>query len=114
MVLKTALFLFLGMFLIQTLMAQTAFKGNTPTSIGITGDTADVHVPTRNGFVLSGGSTDVKEALLWMIERAKGGDVVIVRASGATGYNDFIYGLGGVNSVETLLINSRELAQTPQ
>lgn len=113
MVLKTALFLFLGMFLIQTLMAQTAFKGNTPTSIGITGDTADVHVPTRNGFVLGGGSTDVKEALLWMIERAKGGDVVIIRASGATGYNDFIYGLGGVNSVETLLINSRELAQNP-
>ena len=96
---------------ITALFAQT--KGATPASIGIVGDTADVSVPTQTGFVLGGGSTDVKEALHWMIDRAKGGDVVIIRASGATGYNDFIYGLGGVNSVETLLINSRELALNP-
>ncbi|MEI7584544.1 Type 1 glutamine amidotransferase-like domain-containing protein [Runella sp.] len=88
-------------------------QSKQPSSIGITGDTSDVNVPTVNGFVLGGGSTDVKEALLWMIDRAKGGDVIIIRASGSTGYNDFIYGLGGVNSVETLLINSRELAQNP-
>ncbi|WP_428659835.1 cyanophycinase [Runella sp.] len=113
MAFRTILLLFSGLFLIQTSKAQTIQKGNTPASIGITGDTADVNVPTMNGYVLGGGSTDVKEALLWMIERAKGGDVVIIRASGATGYNDFIYGLGGVNSVETLLINSRELAQNP-
>ncbi|HAK75535.1 MAG TPA: cyanophycinase, partial [Runella sp.] len=96
---------------ITSLFAQT--KGMTPASIGIVGDTADVTVPTQTGFVLGGGSTDVKEALQWMIDRAKGGDVVIIRASGATGYNDFIYGLGGVNSVETLLINNRELAMNP-
>lgn len=96
---------------ITTLFAQT--KGTTPASIGIVGDTADVTVPTQTGFVLGGGSTDVKEALQWMIDRAKGGDVVIIRASGSTGYNDFIFGLGGVNSVETLLINNRELAMNP-
>ena len=102
---------FFLLFCVINLCAQT--KGSTPASIGIVGDTADVVVPTQTGFVLGGGSTDVKEALLWMIDRAKGGDVVIIRASGSTGYNDFIYNLGGVNSVETLLINNRELALNP-
>ncbi len=101
------------LFLLCTLGSYAQIKGHTPASIGIVGDTADVTVPTQVGFVLGGGSTDVKEALLWMIERAKGGDVVIIRASGSTGYNDFIYGLGGVNSVETLLIHNRELAMNP-
>ena len=79
-------------------------------SIGITGDKNDVTVPTEFGINLVGGSTDVDEALQWMISRAKDGDVVIIRASGSTGYNDYIFGLGPVNSVETLLINSREKA----
>lgn len=79
-------------------------------SLGITGDPNDVTVPTTSGTVLMGGSTDVDEALQWMIERAQGGDVVIIRASGSTGYNEYIYGLGKVNSVETLLIDSREKA----
>ncbi len=105
--------LILGLLWDKTCVSQNMPKGNTPASIGITGDTADVNVPTTGGFVLGGGSTDVKEALQWMIDRAKGGDVIIIRASGATGYNDFIYGLGSVNSVETLLINNRELAQHP-
>jgi cyanophycinase len=110
---KSAFLILSMLFMVQVCTAQNIAGGATPSSIGITGDTADVNVPTVNGFVLGGGSTDVKEALLWMIDRAKGGDVVIIRASGATGYNDFIYGLGGVNSVETLLINSRELALNP-
>ncbi|HEU5290222.1 MAG TPA: cyanophycinase, partial [Cyclobacteriaceae bacterium] len=79
-------------------------------SIGITGDANDVTVPTEFAINLVGGSTDVDEALQWMISKAKGGDVVIIRASGSTGYNDYIYGLGTVNSVETLLINSHEKA----
>jgi cyanophycinase len=110
---RFGLFILCVLWFRQWSTAQTLLKGNTPASIGITGDTADITVPTQTGFVLGGGSTDVKEALQWMIERAKGGDVIILRASGATGYNDFIYGLGGVNSVETLLINNRELAQSP-
>lgn len=83
---------------------------NKTSSIGITGDSADVTVPTEPGIVLMGGSTDVDEALQWMIARAQGGDVVIIRASGSTGYNHYIYGLGTVNSVETLLIDSRTKA----
>lgn len=96
--------------------AQVIAQDVQPTvyeGIGITGDTSDVTVPTQSGIVLMGGSTDVDEALQWMVNRASGGDVVIIRASGSTGYNDYIYGLGRVNSVETLLINSREKAMKP-
>lgn len=82
--------------------------------IGVAGDSADVVTPTEFGVVLMGGSTDVDEALKWMIQRSGGGDFVILRASGSTGYNDYIKGLGKVNSVETLLLDSREKAMTKE
>lgn len=78
--------------------------------IGFSGDEKDVVVKTEFGIVLMGGSTDVDEAFKWMINRAPGGDFVIIRASGSVGYNDYIYKMGNVNSVETLLINSTEKA----
>jgi cyanophycinase len=95
----------LPMLAVSQQVQPTAYEG-----IGLTGDTADVTVPTELGIVLMGGSTDVDQAMQWMINRAKGGDVVIIRASGSTGYNDYIYALGKVNSVETLLIDSRDKA----
>jgi len=59
-----------------------------------------------------GGSTDVDEAIRWMIQKSGGGDFVVIRASGADGYNPYIYSeLGGVNSCETLLLDSRTAAQ---
>ncbi|MBN9296803.1 MAG: cyanophycinase [Filimonas sp.] len=81
-----------------------------PASLGIVGDTADVTKPVNGGIVLMGGGTDVDAAFKWMIERSGGGDVVIIRASGTDAYNPYVYGLGTVNSVETLKIDSRELA----
>lgn len=76
--------------------------------IGISGDSSDVTTPTEFGVVLAGGSTDVDEAMKWLIDRTGGGDIVILRASGSTGYNDYLFELGKVNSVETLMIDSRE------
>lgn len=91
-----------------------------PSSIGIVGDPKDITVMTSAGTVLMGGSTDVDSAMKWMIDKSTGGDVVIIRASGATGYNQYLYdlvkvnGVSQVNSVETLLINSAELANNPK
>lgn len=82
-------------------------------SLGLTGSVADVVTQSSSGIVLMGGSTDVEEALRWMIQKSGGGDFVIIRASGSTGYNDYIYNLGGINSVETLLLDSREKANDP-
>lgn len=77
----------------------------------ILGDTADVNPSTRSGWVAMGGSTDVDAAFRWMIERSGGGDFVILRASGTPAYNSYIFNdLGGVNSVETLIIDSASKA----
>jgi cyanophycinase len=81
-----------------------------PSSVGIIGDTADVVTPVTVGTVLMGGGKDVESAFKWMIDRSGGGDVVIIRVSGTDAYNSFVFNLGKVNSVETLKITSRELA----
>ncbi len=79
-------------------------------SIGIVGDTADVQTVTKTGLVIMGGGADVDAAFRWMIERSGGGDVVIIRATGTDAYNPYVNRLGQVNSVETLKIDSRKLA----
>jgi cyanophycinase len=91
-----------------------------PSSIGIVGDTSNVNAPSSFGTVLMGGSTDVDAAMKWMINKSKGGDVIILRSTGGTGYNQYLYdlvkvdGKSQVNSVETLLINSTDLANNPK
>lgn len=112
MILRFA-FSFLSLWLVSCNAQENPTPNNPPKktiSLGITGDQADVTVPTSLGIVLMGGSTDVDQAFGWMIDRAKGGDFVVIRASGSTGYNNYIKGLGDLNSVETLLIDSREKA----
>lgn len=85
-------------------------RARSGASLGIVGSEADVSSGTSAGTVLMGGGADVDEAMEWMINKSGGGDFVVLRASGTDGYNSYIYGLGGVNSVETLLIDSRSLA----
>jgi cyanophycinase len=103
---------FFGLLLFHiALPAQVVPEKGRPASLGITGDPADVKTKTQPGLVLAGGSTDVEAAMQWFLERTGGGDIVIIRASGSTGYNEFLFKLGKVNSVETLLINSRALAE---
>jgi cyanophycinase-like exopeptidase len=86
-----------------------------PGSLGTTGDTADVAGANgQPGLLLMGGSTDVDAAMRWLLRRS-GGDVLVLRASGSTGYNDYLYQLTpAVNSVETLLLNSDALARDPR
>lgn len=81
----------------------------------IVGDTADAQTQPLGGLVLAGGSTDVDAAMRWLLQRAAGGDVLIIRATGSDGYNNYLYAQLSerVNSVETLLLNSRELASNP-
>ena len=83
----------------------------------IVGDTADYANPgtTLPGIVLAGGGGDNDQAMRWMLDRAGGGDVVVIRASGSDGYNDYFYSeLGvGVNSVETIRFESGAAAESP-
>jgi cyanophycinase len=76
----------------------------------LTGDAADVTTPAKGGLLLMGGSTDVDAAIRWFLQRASGGDVVIIRSTGADGYNQYMYDMENVNSVETIIIDSRTKA----
>jgi cyanophycinase len=99
-----------GLISFSQLPTETNFK-NRPGSIGISGDTADIKTKPQAGLLLAGGGGDVDAAMQWLLDRSGGGDIVIIRASGGTGYNEYLYKMAKVNSVETLLINSRELAE---
>lgn len=83
-----------------------------------TGSPEDVR-PRLHGPVLdlAGGGTDVEAALQAMIDEVRGCtacdttlDVVILRASGADGYNEFLMKMHGVDSVVTLVITDRDTA----
>ncbi len=76
-----------------------------------------LHGPAYN---LGGGAKDVMAAIQWMVDEVRGPnpdakvDVVVLRATGADGYNAPILALPGVNSVETLVITSTADADHPE
>jgi cyanophycinase len=85
-----------------------------------TGNAADAlpAAPATSMLVLMGGGTDVDDAFRAMIAKARGNgsakvDVVVIRVSGADGYNESIYAMDGVDSVESLVIKTREGANDP-
>lgn len=85
-------------------------QDKNPYSLGRAGSKDDIQTITETGVILMGGSTDVDQAFRWMIEKSGGGDIVVLRVSGADAYNSYILGLGNANSVETLKITSLEAA----
>ncbi|WP_232066286.1 cyanophycinase [Hymenobacter sp. BT18] len=114
-----------GALLLTTVACQTESTVVAPTappvahvatgSLGLAGDPADVAATTTGGTVLMGGSVEVDAAMRWMISKAGGGDFLVIRASGTDAYNPYVFAeLGGVNSCETLLLNSRTLANDPE
>lgn len=74
-----------------------------------TGATEDLQVTPEFGALLMGGSSEPDDAMAWLLKRANGGDVVVLRASGSDGYNNYFYSeIGGVHSVRSYVFNSRE------
>ena len=88
----------------------------------LTGNPADVHPPLFGpAHNLGGGGADVDDALQWLIDQVRGCascpatvDVVVLRASGADGYNEYIQAMNGVDSVETLVITRPRNAEFPE
>ncbi|WP_452603350.1 T9SS type A sorting domain-containing protein [Pontimicrobium sp. MEBiC06410] len=74
----------------------------------LTGNINDLVVVPESGICLMGGASESDEAMIWFLEKANGGDVVVLRASGSDGYNDYFYTELGVsiNSVRTFVINN--------
>ena len=80
----------------------------------VVGDPADeTGLTTNAGLLLMGGSTDVDDAFRWMIGKSGGGDFVVIRATGTDAYNPYIFELGTVNSVETIITKNRAAASDP-
>jgi len=79
------------------------------------GNPNDVVTTPQFGVCLMGGASDNDQALQWLLQKANGGDVVVLRSSQSDGYNNYLYsGLGvSVNSVETLVITSDAGATHP-
>lgn len=70
--------------------------------------------PRRPGAALMGGEADVDAAFRWLVQRAGGGDFVVIRVSGGGDYQPYVFDtIGGVDSVETLVVTTREAANDP-
>ena len=119
---KTAQLLLLGLLtfnlgcsqnnqILPTEEAAGEMAGKTPRVVTyLTGNAADVTPSPTPGLVLMGGSTDVDAAIAWLLTRSGGGDIVVIRSSGADGYNQYMFDMVPVNSVETIIIDSRAKA----
>jgi len=102
-------------------------SGNPPTlstsdfDYYLTGNVADQkpRPPDSQMMVLMGGGLDVDQAFVDMIRKAGGHgsdkiDVVVIRASGEDGYNDYLFAMDGVDSVETVVIKKHSGADNPK
>lgn len=80
-----------------------------------TGNTTNITTTPEFGVCLMGGATEHDNAMTWLLQKANGGDVVVLRSSGSNGYNNYLYSQLGVtvNSVETLVITSVAGATNP-
>ena len=57
-----------------------------------------------------GGSSEDDNALRWFLNQSDGGDILVLRASGSNGYNDYMYSDLGVsiNSVEAIVVKNKD------
>jgi cyanophycinase-like exopeptidase len=80
-----------------------------------TGNPVNVNPTPSMGICLMGGATENDNAMKWLLEKANGGDVLVLRATGTNGYNNYLYSQLGisVNSVETIVITSAAGATNP-
>ncbi|AFZ25042.1 cysnophycinase-like exopeptidase [Cylindrospermum stagnale PCC 7417] len=115
-------FLKIGGTLLLIMGSLLTLPGIAKTTGYLQGNAANVNPPLAGPvYDLGGGGPDVDEAIQWMINRVRGCtncstkvDVVVIRVSGDDGYNQPIYAMKGVDSVETLLIKSKQDANNTE
>ena len=56
-----------------------------------TGAEVDGDFQASGGVCLMGGASESDDAMMWFLGRAGGGDVLVLRASGSDGYNNYMY-----------------------
>lgn len=72
------------------------------------GDTTDIQTSPAPGICLMGGASENDQGSSWFLDRADGGNIVVIRASGTDAYNDYFFNQLGstVQSVETIVFNN--------
>jgi cyanophycinase-like exopeptidase len=80
-----------------------------------TGNSTDVVTSPSGGVCLMGGASEDDNAMKWFLQRANGGDILILRTSGSNGYNSYFYSSLGipVNSVETIVCSNASASSDP-
>jgi cyanophycinase-like exopeptidase len=80
------------------------------------GSTENLDTIPQFGVLLAGGATDNDDGMEWLARKANGGDVVVLRASGSDGYNNYILSELGVsiNSVTSIVIIGSDQANDPE
>ena len=79
----------------------------------VVGNPEDVVKPTHGLWVPQGGGDDVDQNFIRMGAAGGGGDFVVLRASGADEYNDYIFKLCGCDSVETIVFDKGAATADP-
>jgi cyanophycinase len=74
------------------------------------GNPSNAAATSRPGIALMGGGTDLDEAFSFLCDRAGGGDLLVLRATGGDDYNPYIQKLCHLNSVATVVIPNRNAA----
>lgn len=93
--------------LLLLLLKSSGFFAQNYTSY-FTGNSIDAEVEALGGICLMGGASEHDEAMKWFLQQSNGGDILVLRATGSNGYNDYLYSdLGiNVNSVETIVCHN--------
>ncbi|MHB2020082.1 MAG: cyanophycinase [Candidatus Xenobia bacterium] len=79
----------------------------------VTGTPTSVPHTTRPGALLMGGGLDVDDGFRWLVNHSGGGNVLVLRESGDGAYNPYIYDLGKVDAVQTIVTRTRDAASDP-
>ncbi|NNE29729.1 MAG: T9SS type A sorting domain-containing protein [Saprospiraceae bacterium] len=104
----------LSLLVLGLISCSSFLSGQNYTSY-FTGSNLDTLTSPEGGICMMGGATENDEAMKWFLQRAKGGDILVLRASGSNGYNNYLYSELGVsvNSVETIVFENSLASQDP-
>ncbi|MFN8208074.1 MAG: Type 1 glutamine amidotransferase-like domain-containing protein [Bacteroidales bacterium] len=74
-----------------------------------TGNRKDTVSYPSGGICMMGGATENDQAMRWFLDRCDHGDVLVLRASGSDGYNNYLFSELGVqiNSVESVVFKDK-------
>ncbi|MCC5826767.1 MAG: cyanophycinase [Alkalimonas sp.] len=82
-------------------------------AVGYTGDVCVPLDAEQAGVILMGGSTDVDSIFAQKVRpHIQGGNVLVLRTRGGAGYNQYLQQLTAAASVETLIVDSRDKANS--